>query len=78
MERCELFPRFHTEAALEFCLERYCHGPFETCARYRFVQLHGRKPPSDLLPNGRRLGGPAPDGHAARGVRKGTDSGAGG
>ena len=76
MTRCELFPRFRTEAALEFCLERYCHGPFETCARYRFVQLHGRKPPADLLPNGSRLGG---RGQAtAHRAQNDTDSGQGG
>ncbi len=55
IDKCELFPKFRLEAALSFCLESYCHADYEQCARYRHVQEHRAKPPSDLLPNGRRL-----------------------
>lgn len=55
VDRCELFPRFKLEAALSFCLESYCHSEFTRCARYQHVQEHKQRPPSDLLPNGKRL-----------------------
>lgn len=55
VDRCELFPRFKLEAALSFCLETYCHADYESCARFQHAREHKTKPPSDLLPNGRRL-----------------------
>lgn len=55
VDKCELFPRFKLETALGFCLETYCHADYESCARYRYAQENKAKPPSDLLPNGRKL-----------------------
>lgn len=53
--RCELFPRLSTGGALGYCLDAYCYSEFTRCARYRFVQEQGRRPPSTLLPNGGEL-----------------------
>lgn len=56
VERCELFPRLRTAGALSYCLYAYCHGEFETCARFQFAKEHRRPPPLTLLPNGGRHG----------------------
>ena len=55
VSKCELFPRFRTDSALAFCQDTYCHGEYERCARFQYAKQHEAKPPSDLLPNGRKL-----------------------
>ena len=54
-DRCELFPRIQADAALKSCDDNYCHGEYRRCARYKDTMDEFGNPPSDLLPNGRRL-----------------------
>ncbi|MCA9708342.1 MAG: hypothetical protein KDK70_21005, partial [Myxococcales bacterium] len=52
VERCELFPLLQLGGTLGYCLNTYCFGDFQGCARFRFVREHGRRPSPSLLPNG--------------------------
>lgn len=52
IERCELFPTLRLGTSLGYCLETYCYGDHSRCARFRFVQREGKRPPEGLLPNG--------------------------
>jgi hypothetical protein len=54
-DRCELFPRIQADPALKSHGDNYCHGEFRRCARYKDTEDEFGNPPSDLLPNGRRL-----------------------
>jgi hypothetical protein len=57
--RCELFPRLRSEHQLRACLEAYCLDDYQRCARWRHAKEHGVRPPSELLPTGVLLEGPA-------------------
>ncbi|EDM74170.1 hypothetical protein PPSIR1_17845 [Plesiocystis pacifica SIR-1] len=52
VERCELFPKMHSERALRSCLDQYCLAEFQSCARFQFAKAHRRRPPITLMPSG--------------------------
>lgn len=53
-QTCELFTQFALNPALKLWQVHYCDGDHKVCARYQ-LSLSGRRPPLNLLPNGRSI-----------------------
>jgi len=53
---CPLFRLFTLNASLQLWRSNYCDGRFESCERFK-LSLAGRQVPSNMLPNGKMLGG---------------------
>jgi hypothetical protein len=51
---CELFTQFALNPALKLWQVHYCDGNHTGCARYK-LSLQGKRPPLNLLPNGRSI-----------------------
>jgi hypothetical protein len=53
---CELYPLFGQKSTLRVWQVRYCEGDYQRCARYTLAG-QGQPVPTNLLPNGKTLGG---------------------
>lgn len=53
-QTCELFTQFALNPALSLWQVHYCDGDHASCARYQ-LSLQGKRPPLNLLPNGRSI-----------------------
>ncbi len=51
---CPIYQYFKTSAAKNMYRNKYCHGNFNECQRYKLRQ-QGQKPPERLLPDGNML-----------------------
>lgn len=54
IETCPMYARFKLKVLLGVWKMQYCERDFETCERYKLVQL-GQTAPDDLLPDGASL-----------------------